>query len=162
TDAATVLAGAEMGALFYRVRKRDAGSQIRYALSGSARERFDELSLPLPRRTALLGPTFDGMEIVRVDDVTRDPRYGRSPHAGVPPGHPAVVSYMGIPVISRSGKVIGALLFGHSRPGVFSERSERLVVGLAAQAAIALDNAALYQEAQQLIEALERSNRDLE
>src|SRR5262249_46004715 len=68
----------------------------------------------------------------------------------------------GIPVISRSGKVIGALLFGHSRPGVFSERSERLVVGLAAQAAIALDNAALYQEAQQLIEALERSNRDLE
>jgi K+-sensing histidine kinase KdpD len=95
------------------------------------------------------------MEVVRCDDVRA---------AGAPPhiAFPSLVSYLAVPVISRSGRVIGGLFFGHSKPGMFSERNERLVLGLASQAAIALDNAALYQEAQQLIEALERSNKDLD
>jgi signal transduction histidine kinase len=163
TDAATVVAGAEMGALFYQVRSGEPGDRLRYALSGVARERFDELALPLPRHTAMFAATLDGMEVVRVDDVRVDPRYGQNlPFHGVPDGHPIVVSYMAVPVISRSGKVIGGLFFGHGKAGMFSERNERLVLGLAAQAAVALDNAALYQEAQQLIEALERSNKDLD
>jgi PAS domain S-box-containing protein len=45
-------------------------------------------------------------------------------------------------------KVLGALLFGHVQPGMFTARDERLAAGIAAQAAIALDNARLYREAQ--------------
>ncbi len=53
-----------------------------------------------------------------------------------------------MPVKSRSGEVIGGLFFGHSQTGVFTERAERLVAGVAAQAGIAIDNARLYESAQ--------------
>jgi signal transduction histidine kinase len=56
-------------------------------------------------------------------------------------------------VIARSGQVIGGLFMGHSGRGIFTARAERLVSGLAAQAAIAMDNARLYQEARQAIQA---------
>jgi signal transduction histidine kinase/CheY-like chemotaxis protein len=65
----------------------------------------------------------------------------------MPPGHLPVTSYLAIPVISRSGEVIGGLFFGHPEPGVFTERDEIVVSGLASQAAIAMDNARLYETA---------------
>jgi signal transduction histidine kinase len=49
--------------------------------------------------------------------------------------------------------VLGGLFFGHQEPGIFTERAERLVTGIAAQAAIAIDNARLYQSAQREIAA---------
>jgi PAS domain S-box-containing protein len=49
-------------------------------------------------------------------------------------------------VISRAGAVLGGLLFGHPKPGVFTERDERLAVGIAAQAAVALERARLCQQ----------------
>ena len=71
-----------------------------------------------------------------------------APHHGMPTGHLPVRSYLAVPVKSRSGEVIGGLFFGHSQTGVFTERAERLVVGVAAQAGIAIDNARLYEAAQ--------------
>ena len=70
----------------------------------------------------------------------------------MPAGHLPVRSYLAVPVISRSGEVIGGLFFGHPEPGVFTERAERLVVGVAAQAAVAIDNARLYETVQQAAE----------
>ncbi len=101
----------------------------------------------MPRVTELFRPTFLGESIVRLDDVTRDGRYGRnSPFRGMPAGHYPVRSYLAVPVISRSGAVLGGLFFGHHEAGVFQERSERLVQAIAAQAAIAIDNAHLFDE----------------
>jgi signal transduction histidine kinase len=57
-----------------------------------------------------------------------------------------------VPVISRSGEVIGGLFFGHSHVDVFTERAERLVCGVAAQAAVAIDNARLYEAAKRATE----------
>lgn len=71
----------------------------------------------------------------------------------MPEGHLPVVSYLAVPVISRSGEVIGGLFFGHRQPGRFTERHESMVVGLAGQTAIAMDNARLYGEAQEAIRA---------
>jgi light-regulated signal transduction histidine kinase (bacteriophytochrome) len=65
-------------------------------------------------------------------------------------------------VIGRSGRTIGVLAFGHERPAMFNEETERLVAGVAATAAIAMDNARLFQEAHELIAALEKSNRELD
>jgi light-regulated signal transduction histidine kinase (bacteriophytochrome) len=65
-------------------------------------------------------------------------------------------------VIGRSGRTIGALAFGHAQPGAFTEETERLIAGVAATAAIAMDNARLFQEARDLIAALESSNRELD
>jgi two-component sensor histidine kinase len=53
--------------------------------------------------------------------------------------------------VSRSGEVIGGLFFGHPETGIFDERTARLIEGLASQAAIAIDNARLYQGAQREI-----------
>jgi PAS domain S-box-containing protein len=69
----------------------------------------------------------------------------------MPPGHLPVRSYLAVPVISRSGEVVGGLFFGHPETGVFTVRAERIAAAIAAQAAIAIDNARLYQAAQREI-----------
>ena len=85
---------------------------------------------------------------MRSDDVRLDPRHGGVvPHHGVPPGHLAVVSYLAAPVILRDGTVIGGLFFGHSEPARFTVEHERLAVGVGGWAAVAMDNARLYEEA---------------
>ncbi|MDV4156664.1 response regulator [Rhizobium brockwellii] len=150
TDAATELTGAQFGSFFYNVLDDKGESYMLYTLSGVPREAFS--SFPMPRNTAVFGPTFAGEGIVRSDDITKDPRYGKNaPHHGMPKGHLPVCSYLAAPVISRSGEVLGGLFFGHSEPGIFTERAERLLSGIAAQATIAIDNARLYKAAQKEI-----------
>ena len=144
TDAATRATGAAFGAFFYNVVD-DRGEAYRlYALSGAPIETFSPLGPP--RNTPIFGPTFAGADPVRLADVTADPRYGQvEPHHGLPPGHPPVRSYLAVPVRSRTGEVLGGLFFGHPEAGVFDEIDERTVVGIATHAAVAFDNARLYE-----------------
>ncbi|CAN5473640.1 ATP-binding protein [soil metagenome] len=147
TDAATKLSKAAFGAFFYMKSDKPEDGLMLYTLSGAPREAFEKFGQP--QATALFGPTFQGAAPIRCDDVRLDPRYGKSaPHHGMPQGHLPVRSYLAVPVIAHSGKVLGSLFFGHPDPGVFTKRSERLIVGIAAQAAIAIDNARLYEAAQ--------------
>ena len=147
TDAATSLSSAEFGAFFYNVTNESGESYQLYALSGAPREAFEQF--PQPRATALFGPTFRGEAVVRIDDVREDPRYGLSaPYHGTPPGHLPVRSYLAVPVCSRTGEVMGGLFFGHSRPGVFLDQHEQVVTGIASWAGLALENAALFRNAQ--------------
>ncbi len=147
TDAATELTGAQFGAFFYNVSDGRGESYTLYTISGIAREAF--AGMRMPRNTEIFGPTFRGEGVVRLDDVRKDERYGKNPpHAGLPEGHLPVASYMAVPVVSRSGKVLGGLFFGHEQIGVFSERDEQIVSGLAAQAAVAVDNALLFGAAE--------------
>ena len=158
TDAATELSGAQFGAFFYNKKDRAGESYMLYTLSGAPREAFAEFGMP--RNTGIFGPTFAGEAIVRLDDVTRDPRYGRNPpHRGMPEGHLPVRSYLAVPVTSRGGEVLGGLFFGHSTPGVFTERAERVVAAIAAQAAVAIDNARLHEQRLQLINELREADR---
>jgi signal transduction histidine kinase/ActR/RegA family two-component response regulator len=153
TDAGTQLSGAQFGAFFYKVPGERGEDLMLYALSGAPRAAFEGFGNPRP--TAIFHPTFHNEGIVRSDDITRDPRYGlSSPHYGMPHGHLPVRSYLAVPVVARSGAVLGGLFFGHPQPGVFSERTERIVAGVAAQAAVALDNARLYEAARK--SAIER------
>jgi PAS domain S-box-containing protein len=150
TDTATDLIGAAFGAFFYNARNEFCEAYRLYTLSGASRAAFEHFSMP--RNTAVFGPTFRGESVVRSDDITQDPRYGHNaPHHGMPQGHLSVRSYLAVPVISRLGEVLGGLLFGHPNAGVFSERTERLAVSIAAHAAIAIDNARLYEAAQRQI-----------
>jgi GAF domain-containing protein len=66
----------------------------------------------------------------------------------MPKGHLPVRSYLAIPVASRSGEVLGGLFFGHGEPGKFAKEHEELLVGIAGQAATAIDNARLFQAAE--------------
>ncbi|HEX8336655.1 MAG TPA: ATP-binding protein, partial [Pyrinomonadaceae bacterium] len=147
TDAATELTGAHFGSFFYNVLNEAGASYMLYTLSGVPREAFAHF--PMPRATDLFGPTFRGDGTVLIGDVKQDARFGKnSPYYGMPEGHLPVTSYLAVPVISRSGEVYGGLFFGHPKAGVFNKRAARIVEGLAAQAAVAMDNARLFEAAE--------------
>jgi signal transduction histidine kinase len=160
TDAATSLTGARFGAFFYN-RVNEAGEDyLLYTLSGAPREAFEKFGHP--RATAVFGPTFRGDGTVLSDDITQDPRYGTMPpHHGMPPGHLPVRSYLAVPVKSRSGEVFGGLFLGHPGTARFRARDARLVEGVAAQAAIAIDNARLYEAARAQLAMRERGESRL-
>ena len=168
TDAGVELSGAQFGAFFYNVLNEHGESYMLYTLSGAPAEAFSKF--PMPRNTAVFAPTFNGEGIVRSDDITKDPRYGHNaPRKGMPEGHLPVRSYLAVPVIGRDGKVTGGLFFGHASVGIFTERSERGMSGLAAEAAVAIDNVYLSQAARAEIaertraqEALRDLNANLE
>jgi PAS domain S-box-containing protein len=160
TDAATELCGASFGAFFYNVVDENHEAYWLYTLSGVPRDAFAQF--PNPRSTAVFAPTFKGEGVVRSGNIERDPRYGQNaPYSGMPAGHLPVCSYLAVPVISRTGEVLGGLFFGHAHEDVFTERSEHLAVGIAAQAAIAIDKARLFQGLQQELEARRKAEEAL-
>jgi PAS domain S-box-containing protein len=138
-DGGVELTSAAFGAFFYNQVDPAGDSYTLYGLSGAPPEAFS--AYPMPRRTAIFAPIFDGLGVVRSDDITQDPRYGHNaPHHGMPKGHLPVRAYLAAPVVTRSGEVLGGLFFGHPDPGRFDQRAESLVVGLAAQAAVAIES----------------------
>ena len=156
TDAATEISDASFGSFFYNVLDERGESQMLYALSGLPREAF--ANLPMLRNIDILGPTFESQGTVLIDDVTKDPRYGKnSPYYGMPAGYPSVTSYLAVPVVSRSGEIHGGLFFGHPEPGRFTDREARIIEGIASQAAVAMDNARLYEVAQKARETAEEA-----
>ncbi|MDF3068019.1 MAG: two-component hybrid sensor and regulator [Polyangiaceae bacterium] len=147
TDRATELTGAEFGAFFYNVVDASGESYTLYTISGVPREAFSKF--PMPRNTQVFAPTFDGTGVMRSADITREPQYGHNaPHHGMPRGHLPVRSYLAVPVKGRGGDVIGGLFFGHSEVDQFQAHHERIVVGIAAWAAVALENSRLYASVQ--------------
>jgi PAS domain S-box-containing protein len=147
TDAATEISNAHFGSFFYNLIDDRGESYMLYTLSGVPRSAFAHF--PMPRNTDIFAPTFKGEGTVLIPDVKRDPRYGKnSPYYGMPEGHLPVTSYLAVPVVSRSGEVYGGLFFGHPEEGVFTERAARIIEGLAAQAAVAMDNARLFDAVQ--------------
>lgn len=150
TDQTTALTGAEYGAYFNTSSSETEFFDV-VTLSGFPTEKFNDFHLP--RSTPLYAPTFKGESIIRIDDISKDPRYGKDePFFGVPNNLLPIKSYLAVPVVSRTGDVLGGLFFGHSRAGIFTEQDERLMGALAAQAATAIDNASLYSKATQAIE----------
>jgi hypothetical protein len=136
TDAARHLTGAAFAALF---RHGGDGPHRLAGLAGLPRQAFGTLGAP--GDTLLLAPTFAGEHVIRCDDVHAHPRYGWDPvHRGVPAAHPPVRSYLAVPVTTREGRLLGALLLGHGEPGVFTPHGERLAAAIAAQAAAAIEH----------------------
>ena len=150
TDAGRELCGAQFGAFFYNVIHSSGQSYLLYALSGAAWERF--ASFPMPSNMAAFGPTFERSGIIRSGDIARDPRHGHNPPwFGTPSEHPPVRSYLAVPVKSLSGEVLGGLFYGHEQPDVFARDSEDLIATVAAQAAVAIENARLREQLTQKI-----------
>ena len=159
-DAGVEITGAEFGAFFYNTIRADGEAYMLYALSGADPGAFSRY--PMPRATQVFQPTFQGEGVIRSGDITKDRRYGHTgPHFGMPEGHLPVCSYLAVPVVSRSSEVIGGLFFGHAAKDMFSERHERILLGIAAQAAIAIDNARLFEAAQRELEERRRAEQAL-
>ena len=141
-DAGLQLCGGAFGAFFYNNFSKEGETYQLYKVAGIDPAAFR--AYPMPRQTAIFAPTFRGDAVLRSDDITGDPRYGtNAPLTGMPPGHVPVRSYLAVPVRSRGGEVLGALLYGHPERAVFALETESLVSTVAAQAAVAIENVRL-------------------
>jgi PAS domain S-box-containing protein len=146
-DAATELSAADFGAFCYNGTRGDGDAPPLYAVSGKPPGVFETLGDRCSN--ALFAPTLRGEAAIRADDIVNDPRYQDLEFdSGVAADTAAIRSYLAVPVRSRSGEVLGGVFLGHAQAAMFSERAERLVIGVAAQAGIAIDNARLYEAAQ--------------
>ncbi|WP_158257260.1 ATP-binding SpoIIE family protein phosphatase [Kineococcus xinjiangensis] len=154
TAAGVEATGAQYGAFFYH-SEDEGGSRLDvFSLVGAERH---EMPATTPvRSTPLFAPTFSGEGSVRVGDVAREPRFGHNAHGGLPAPHVPVRSYLATPVRGTDGRVFGAVLYGHRDPDRFGEAEQEAAEAVAAQAAVAIDNARLFAAEREARETAER------
>ncbi|MFZ0198689.1 MAG: GAF domain-containing protein [Candidatus Sulfotelmatobacter sp.] len=112
--------------------------------------RFHEnihLKHEVPLGRGLVGHAAETKQAILVPDVTKDPRYIE--------GNPETRSELAVPLIYKD-KVIGVLDLEHTRRGFFTDDHRRTMMTLAAQVAIAIENARLYEEIARQERRLER------
>ena len=114
---------------------------------------------PLPRTHGLLGAMLESEEPYRTSDIRRDPRF----RGWWPGAHPQMRSFLGVPIVSRSG-IVGAF-YVTDKEGAeeFGEQDQRLIEMLAAHAAVAIEKARLYERSRELsiVEERNRLAREL-
>ena len=110
----------------------------------------------LPRGRGVLGALIEHPHPLRLADVGQHPS-----SYGFPAGHPAMRSFLGVPIVIR-GRVWGNLYLTEKQGGEFSEQDEEAVVILADWAAIAIGNARLYESSERRREEAEKAVRGLE
>ena len=107
----------------------------------------------LPRGRGILGvPILDG-KVLRLRSLSDDPR-----SVGFPPGHPPMRSFLGVPVILRGTAFGNLYLTEKAGGGEFTDEDEEILRLLAAQAAVAIENARLYESSRQWSRQLESLN----
>ncbi|HEV7566541.1 MAG TPA: GAF domain-containing protein [Microbacteriaceae bacterium] len=96
----------------------------------------------LPTGRGVLGALITHASTLRLQDIADDPR-----SVGFPPGHPAMRTFLGTPIVLR-GVAYGNLYLTEKEGGAeFDDEDEELVSLLSAQAAVAIENARLYESA---------------
>ncbi len=158
-DQARTLARAKYGALGVLEEKSEFIDQ--FITSGITQGQRARLGA-LPRGHGLLGVLIKAGDSIRVPNIATDPR-----SVGFPPHHPPMQSLLGVP-IKFKGEILGDLyLTDKMTPSgevtVFSDQDQNLLEMFASQAAIAIKNAQLYRQSQQLalLQERERFGMDL-
>src|SRR5919108_6572731 len=149
-DAAAELTGARYAAL--GVIDRTVTALERFVTTGLDEQTIAAIG-DLPRGRGILGVLIHDAKTLRLHDIEEDPR-----SVGFPPGHPEMHTFLGVPIKLR-GVAYGNLYLTEKASGEeFTEEDEELVTLLAAQAAVAVENARLYQSATQWSRQLESLN----
>jgi signal transduction histidine kinase len=123
----------------------------RFVTYGMTREVQTEIGDP-PHGRGILGVLINDARPLRLHDLSEDPR-----SVGFPPGHPPMHSFLGAPIVLR-GVAYGNLYLTEKVGGDFTDEDEELVTLLAAQAAVAVENARLYESATAWSHQLESLN----
>jgi signal transduction histidine kinase len=149
-ETAADLTGARYAAL--GVIDRASGSLERFVTTGVDDETKREIG-HVPRGRGILGALVRDATPLRLHDVADDPR-----SVGFPPGHPQMKTFLGVPVLLRN-VAYGNLYLSEKEDGTdFTEEDEELVRLLAGQAAVAIENARLYESATRWSRQLESLN----
>lgn len=154
-EAATVLADAEFGAI--GVLDPTGTALEDFITVGIGEERRARIG-SLPKGHGILGLIIDGDEPVRLDELSDHPAA-----YGFPPNHPPMGSFLGVPIRIRDRTFGDLYLTEKHGGGSFTDADEELVVGLAAAAGVAIDNARLHDRVGRLALADDRARigRDL-
>ena len=138
--AAVELVDATYGALGVLDGEGGLGEFVHVGIDGLTAARIGDL----PAGKGILGLLVDHPVPIRLEDLSAHPS-----SAGIPPGHPRMTSFLGVPVRVR-GEVFGNLYLTEKRTGTgFTSEDERTVMALAAAAAVAIENARLYERTRQ-------------
>jgi signal transduction histidine kinase len=153
-DVARELAGARYAALGIPDGDAESGAFAQFVTAGMSAELVAAMG-PLPRTHGLLGAMLDESATPhRTPDIRRDPRF----RGWWPERHPSMSSFLGVSIVSRGG-VLGAFyLTDKEGATAFTDEDERLIEMLAAHAAVAIENARLYERSREL-SAVEERNR---
>jgi signal transduction histidine kinase len=127
----------------------DLGGFAEFVVDGVSDEQWAAIG-PLPRQHGLLAAMLREPKPQRMGDVREDPRFGWWPAA-----HPVLKDFLGVP-ITDGDEILGAVYLANHHNGRFTDDDERLLMILAAHAAIALTNARLYESARELTLVEER------
>jgi signal transduction histidine kinase len=149
-ETATALTGARYGALGVI---DPAGTGLEQFIAVGIDAETHALIGDLPRGRGILGVLIREREPLRLRDLTQDPR-----SVGVPPGHPPMGSFLGVPIRLRNAVFGNLYLTEKEGSEEFSEEDEEVVKLLAAQAAVAIENARLYESASRWSRQLESLN----
>jgi signal transduction histidine kinase len=150
-DEGRKLTGAAYGAL--GVLNQDRTGLSEFITSGMSEEEAARMGPP-PEGHGLLGAVIREGKTIRLTGAAEDSRAGE-----VPKGHPMPGSFLGVPVRVRD-QVIGNLYLINKAEGKpFTEQDETIVEMLAAQAAVAIENARLFEESERLLGELAAAHR---
>jgi signal transduction histidine kinase len=146
-EAARDLVGAQYAALGVI---SPAGGLAEFVHTGMPEDVVEQIGR-LPEGKGLIGALIDDPRPIRLHRIADDPR-----SCGVPPGHPPIGSFLGVPIRIRD-EIFGNLYLAESTNGGFTAEDEDLATALAATAAVAIDNARLYDSARARGEWLQAS-----
>jgi len=107
----------------------------------------------LPRGRGILGALIKEARPLRLHELSQDPR-----SAGFPPGHPQMRTFLGVPILLRGVAYGNLYLTEKARDEPFTQEDQELVTLLAGQAAVAIENARLYEAATRWSRQLESLN----
>jgi signal transduction histidine kinase len=122
--------------------------------AGMSDELVAELG-PLPRTHGMLGAMLSDPRPFRTDDITKDARF----RGWWPDAHPRMRSFLGVPIVAK-GDIIGAFYLTEKEdasPPSFTDADEEIIEVLAAHAAIAIENARLFEASRELSVVEERN-----
>jgi signal transduction histidine kinase len=153
-DGAAELTGARYAAL--GVIDSSGRALERFLTTGVDPETYDLIG-ELPRGRGILGVLIREATPLRLHDLREDPR-----SVGFPPGHPSMRTFLGVPITLR-GSTYGNLYLTEKEGGLdFTDEDEELTTLLASQAAVAIENARLYESATKWSAQLESLNDVME
>jgi signal transduction histidine kinase len=128
-----------------------------FLTSGMSDELIEEIG-PLPRTHGLLGAMLADPNPHRTDDIQSDPRFQWWPAA-----HPVMRSFLGVPVVAHGDVVAAFYLTDKIDAPTFSDGDQQVIELLAAHAAVAIENARLFEASRELsiVEERNRLAREL-
>ncbi len=139
-DSSRAVVGARYGALSVL---DDDGQIVQFVTAGMTKEQREAIG-DIPAGHGLLGYVKRTGLSYRTASVENDPHY-----SGFPANHPQMKSFLGVPLIYKF-RVIGDLYLADKNEGEFTQHDEDAIAAFAVQAAIAIENARLYEKVQDI------------